>query len=276
MKEKQNFEIEGMQIDLLEVSLVFLKKWWLILIVAILGTIAGTSYTKMTVTPTYSSSALLYILPNTTSVTSVSDLQFGTVITNDFIVIATSKPVVDKAIDIINEKHGDVFKKGQGFTRGDILGMISITNMEDTRILKIQATSTNAEYACWVANAMAEATAERMQEITKKDPPTTVEKAEVSTYPSDIGSSRNGMIGFIAGAALVCGVLLVLYLLNDNIRTEEDVEKYLGEVALVSIPYVKGKGNKSVELSKQKRAKSAKKSTEASKQKGVKRGNKEQ
>ena len=248
MNEKQNLEIEGMQIDLLEVALVFLKKWWLILIVAILGTVAGVGYTEMTVTPTYQSQALLYILPNTTSVTSVADLQFGTVITNDFTVIATSKPVVDKAIEIIEEEY-DV-----KFTRGDIQGMISITNLEDTRILQIQATSSNAEYACWVANAMAEATAERMQEITKKDPPTTVEKAEISTYPNDVGTSRNAMLGFIAGAALVCGTLLVLYLLNDNIRTEEDVEKYLGEVALVSIPYVKGKGSKGEELTKQKGA----------------------
>lgn len=249
MNEKQNLEIEGMQIDLLEVALVFLKKWWLILIVAVLGLVTGVGYTKMSVVPTYQSQALLYILPNTTSVTSVSDLQFGTVITNDFTIIATSKPVVDKAIDIVAEEH-DV-----KFSRGDVLGMISITNLEETRILEIKATSSNPKYACWVANAMAEATAERMQEITKKDPPTTVEKAEVASRPNDIGTSRNGMLGFIVGAALVCGVLLVLYLLNDNIRTEEDVEKYLGEVALVSIPYVKGKGNKGEELSKQKGAK---------------------
>ena len=245
-KQQQNLEIEGMQIDLLEVALVFLKKWWLILIVAVIGAVAAIGYTEFTVTPTYQSKALLYILPNTTSVTSVSDLQFGTVITNDFTVIATSKPVVDKAIEIIEED------KDVRFTRGDILGMISITNLEDTRILQIQATSTNPEYACWVANAMAEATAERMQEITKKDPPTTVEKAEISSSPNDIGTSRNAVLGFAAGAALVCGILLVLYLLNDNIRTEEDVEKYLGEVALVSIPYVKGKGNKGEELTKQK------------------------
>ena len=162
---------------------------------------------------------------------------------------------VDKAIEIIEEEH-DV-----KFSRGDSQAMISITNLEDTRILNIQATSANAEYACWVANAMAEATAERMQEITKKDPPTTVEKAEVSTHASNAGTSKYGLIGFVGGAALVCGVLLVLYLLNDNIRTEEDVEKYLGEVALVSIPYVKGKNNKGDELLKQK---------------GAKRGNKKQ
>lgn len=248
-ENQQNMEIEGMQIDLLEVAMVFLRKWWLILIVGLIGAIMGGVYTKMNVVPTYQSQAMLYILPNTTSVTSVADLQFGTVITNDFTVIATSKPVVDKARASIKEEHN------VSFSRGDILGMVSITNLEDTRILKIQTTSTNADYAHWVANAMAEATADRMQEITMKDKPSMVEEAEKATYASDIGVKRKAILGFILGAALVCGVLLVLYLLNDNIRTEEDVEKYLGEVALVSIPYVKGKGNKGEEIQKQKGAK---------------------
>ena len=232
---RQNADTGEMQIDLLDIAYVFFKRWWLILTVAIIGTILGIGYTKMVVTPTYSSSSLIYVLPNTTSVTSVADLQFGTVITNDFTIIATSKPVIDKAIEIIEDEHN------VKFARDDIRAMISITNLEDTRILDIQATSANAEYACWVANAMAEATAERMQEITKKDPPTTVEKAEVADEPNNIDYSRNAVIGFVVGAALVCGVLLVLYLSNDSIRTEEDVEKYLGEVTLVSIPYIKEK-----------------------------------
>ena len=42
----------------------------------------------------------------------------------------------------------------------------------------------------------------------------------------------------------ICGIILVQYLLNDNIKTAEDVEKYLGESTLVLIPYVKNKGSK--------------------------------
>ena len=62
---------------------------------------------------------------------------------------------------------------------------------------------------------------------------------------------KNAILGFLIGAVLACGVFVVQYLLNDNIKTEEDVVKYLGESTLVSIPFVKGKDDKAEELSKQ-------------------------
>lgn len=238
MNNKQYLENEEMEIDLIELMHVLLHRWWAILAVALAGLAIAACYTRFAVTPMYESTAMLYVLPNTTSVTSVSDLQIGMAITGDFEVIATSKPVIDKAIQTIKNEEG---KK---FTRSKIQGMITVENMEDTRILVIKAKSANPEHACWVANAMAEATAERMAEITKKDPPTTVEMAEVSKSPVSPSMTKNAALGFIIGAALVCGILVVQFLLNDNIKMEEDVEKYLGEVTLVSIPYIKDKAEK--------------------------------
>ncbi len=244
MNENQQTNVQ--EIDLIEVAHVMLRKWWLILVTAVLGAALAILYTNYRITPMYQSQSMLYVLPNTTSVTSVTDLQIGTAITNDFVIIATSKPTVDKAIDSI------YLQEGIKMTRGQVQGMLSVVNEEDTRILKIRATSSNPEYACLVANAMAEATAERMAEITKKDPPTTVEKAEVSQSPISPNVQKNAMLGFLIGAFLVCGILLVQYLLNDNIKTEEDVTKYLNEATLVSIPYIKNRESKSDELKRQK------------------------
>lgn len=254
MNERQILEHEEMEIDLIELLHVLLRKWWLILIVALVGFAAAVGYTKFAVTPMYQSQAMLYVLPNTTSVTSVTDLQIGMAITGDFEVIATSKPVIDKAIQTIQVEEGIKFK------RSDIQGMVTVENMEDTRILVIKATSADSKKACMVANAMAEATAVRMAEITKKDPPTTVEMAEVSKTPISPSMTKNAALGFLLGAVLVCGVLVVQFLLNDNIKTEEDIEKYLGESTLVSIPLIKAKADS--------------KKDELSKQKGEKRGNK--
>lgn len=245
MNERRYLENEEMEIDLIELMQVLLYKWWLILIVALAGFAMAVGYTKFAVTPLYESKAMLYVLPNTTSVTSVADLQIGSAITGDFEVIATSKPVIDKAIQAIKKDEG---KK---FTRSQIQGMISVENKEDTRILVLKATSADPEDACMVANAMSEATAERMAEITKKDPPTTVEMAEVSKNPVSPSMTKNAILGFLFGAVLVCGILVVRFLLNDNIKTEEDVEKYLGESTLVSIPYIKGKVEKKVEKKQQ-------------------------
>ena len=247
MNERQIIEHEEMEIDLIELLHVLLRKWWLILIVALVGFAASVGYTKFMVTPMYQSQAMLYVLPNTTSVTSVTDLQIGMAITGDFEVIATSKPVIDKAIQTIQVEEGLKLK------RSDIQGMVTVENMEDTRILVIKATSADPKKACMVANAMAEATAVRMAEITKKDPPTTVEMAEVAKTPISPSMTKNAVLGFLLGAVLVCGVLVVQFLLNDNIKTEEDVEKYLGESTLVSIPLIRAKvDNKKDELNKQK------------------------
>lgn len=238
MNERQYLENEEMEIDLVELVMVLLHKWWLILIVALAGFAISVGYTKFAVTPMYESTAMLYVLPNTTSVTSVADLQIGSAITGDFEVIATSKPVIDKAIQSIQKDEG---KK---FTRSKIQDMISVENKEDTRILILKAKSADPKDACMVANAMSEATAERMAEITKKDPPTTVEMAEVSKSPVSPSLTKNAILGFLLGAVLVCGILVVRFLLNDNIKTEEDVEKYLGVTTLVSIPYIKSKADK--------------------------------
>lgn len=249
MEQNQNYtqtDAKVTEIDLIEVARVFLRKWWLIAIAAVIGALLAGVYTKFFVTPMYQSQSMLYILPNTTSVTSVADLQIGSAITGDFVIIAKSKPTVDSAIKSI------ALEEGIQLTRGEVLRMITVENEEDTRILRIKATSANPKYASVVANAMAEATAERMAVITKKDPPTTVEQAEPALAPISPSLSKNVVIGFVIGAFLVCAVLLIQYLMNDHIKTEEDIEKYLGEVTLVSIPFIKNRGNKVEELKAQK------------------------
>ncbi len=253
MNENQIYETDDIEIDLLDLAQVLLKKWIFIAAAALAGVGVAVILTLFVITPKYQSKAMLYVLPNTTSVTSVADLQIGTAITGDFEVIATSKPVIDKAIKIIKEEEGIKF------TRSDIQGMLTVSSIEDTRILVIETVSENAKHACLAANALAEATAERMAEITKKDPPTTVEMAEVSKAPISPSMTKNVILGFLIGAVLVCAVFVIQYLLNDNIKTEEDVAKYLGEATLVSIPLIKNKEDKAEELSMQKGGKRGKK-----------------
>lgn len=238
MNNNQLLENDEMEIDLAELLRVYLQKWWMIAMAALLGFALAAGITKFAITPKYQSQAMLYILTKTTSVTSMVDLQIGAAITGDFEIIATSKPVIDKAISSIKQSEKITF------TRKEIQDMLTVTNQDDTRILQIRAVHENPEYACMVANAIAEATAERMAEIMKSDPPTTVEKAEVESEPISPSLLKNSLIGFMLGAILVCAVLTVHYMMNDNIKTDEDVERYLGEVTLAMIPLVKKKENK--------------------------------
>lgn len=251
MNENLNNETE-LEIDIVELFHVLLKKWWLIAIGAFLGMIAMAVITVFFITPKYQSQAMLYILNKTTSITSVADFQIGSALTADFEIIAKSKPVIDAAVESIRQNEG------KEFTRGQVLQMLSVTNEEDTRILIISATSDNPENACIVANAVAEQTAKQMANIMKSDPPTTVEKAEVATAPVSPSLVKNAILGFMIAAVLVCAVLVIGFILNDNIKTEEQVTKYLEVPTLAVIPFIKDKNYKKEELKRQKEASNAK------------------
>ena len=168
MNKEYDDEVE---IDLGALLQTLLRKWWLIAICAIIGAGLALGGTVLFITPKYESQAMLYILNKTTSVTSLADIQIGSALTADFEVIATSKPVIDGAIESLKKEEGKTF------TRKEIANMLSVTNKDDTRILVITATSENPQDACIVANAVAENTGIKKGDILNTDPPTTVENA---------------------------------------------------------------------------------------------------
>ncbi len=226
---------EESEIDLLELIRAILYRWWLVVITSAVGAVIGLAVTVFFITPKYSSQYMLYILSKSTSVTSLADIQIGSALTSDFAVIATSKPVLDTAIDNLKKNYG------KEFTREQITSMLKVSNKDNTRILVIVATSANPEDASAVANAIGEATALQMADIMKTDPPTTVEKAEVSLNPISPNLRKNGILGFMAGFVLICMILTIQFLTNDTICNEADVERYLNAPVLVTIPIVKGK-----------------------------------
>lgn len=254
MNENQMIDNDEIEIDLSELFHVLLAKWKVICLVALVGLFVAVGITQFLIIPKYQSQAMLYIIANTsTESTTYTDLQIGSTLTGDIEVIATSKAVIDASIETIEKKH-DV-----EFTNDEIEGMLTVAAESDTRILTIKAVSDDPEYACWVADAVAEATAERAAEIMKSEPPSMLAEAEVEDEPISPSMKKNAVIGFMLGAIVVCAYLVIKTLMNDNIKTEEDVEKYLGEATLVVIPYVKNKGNKREELRRQSGGSGAKK-----------------
>lgn len=87
---------------------------------------------------------------------------------------------------------------------------------------------------------MADATAERIAEVMVTDKPSTVEDAVVPQYPVSPSLKKNTLLAGLAGAVLVMAIIMINYLMDDRIKTEEDVMKYLELNTLASIPLNKG------------------------------------
>lgn len=220
------------EINVFELGYMLLQKWWMILISALIGGVVMWAVTSFLITPMYESSATLYILNKTTSLTSIADIQIGNALSSDFQVIATSKPVLDGAIEQIKDENG------MKFTRTQILSGLSVSTIEDTRLLVIKVKHEDPVVACVIANAVAETTATRMAEVTKSEPPTMAEWAEVSKRPVSPSMIKNVAVGVLGAALLMMAFLAIIFISDDNIKTEEDVERYLEAPTLANISYI--------------------------------------
>lgn len=207
------------EIDLLELLEALKKKLVFLIVGLLIGAVIAGTWTKLRVTPQYQASSMIYILTKTTSVTSLADLQIGSQLTIDFETLATSRPVIDRVREDLDLEE---------ISYEQFVGLLTITNPENTRILKITATYPEPETAKEIANAMANRTADRVAEIMMTDRPTIAEEAVTPIAPSSPNVKKNIMLGGLAGLLLVAAFVIVRHLMDDTIKTAEDVEKYLG------------------------------------------------
>lgn len=221
-------------IDLLELTKVVLRRIWIILICLVIGFTGGYAYTHLAIPSTYSASSMIYVYTKTTSVTSLADLQIGTVLTVDFQIIAQTREVVDavKADLAIEDSYEDICKK------------IKVDNPDGSRILKITATDTDPQKAANLANSMANQLRIRIADVMDTDPPSIVSRAVVQNRPVGPSATRNGLICGMALAAFAVAVIVIRYLLDDTIKSEADVEKYLGKNVIATMPLVPGLSKK--------------------------------
>ena len=225
-KELQNDEME---IDLLELFYVLMNKLWTIILCGVVGAVVAFSGTKLLITPQYTASSMIYILSETTSITSLADIQLGASLAEDFIVIGKSRPVIERVIRQLDLETN----------YEELASTISIVNKTDTHILTISVTNPDPELAADISNTLAENIKEQIADIMGTEEPNTVEEAVVPTKPSSPSTMKNTLIGGALGVLLVSAVIILLHLLDDTIKNEEDVKKYLGLNTLAAIPLEK-------------------------------------
>ncbi|MGJ7011616.1 Wzz/FepE/Etk N-terminal domain-containing protein, partial [Ohessyouella blattaphilus] len=89
---------DEVEIDLLEIARVLLNKIWMIILCVIVGVTLAFGVTKFVITPQYTATSMIYILSNTTSISSAVDLQLSKQLTIDFEILAKSRPVIERVI----------------------------------------------------------------------------------------------------------------------------------------------------------------------------------
>ena len=228
--EKNLRDNDEMEIDLLQLFYALKKKIWFILAAMIIGGGLAGAYSKFLITPQYSSTSMMYILSKETTLTSLADLQIGSQLTEDYKVIVNSRPVLGEVIDSL----------ALDMSYEQLLAKVSIGNPTDTRILTVTVTDPDPYRAKAIVDCVAETASDYIGEIMEMIPPKIIENGTVATRKTSPSNGKNAVLGALAGMVLVCGVIVIQVIMNDTVRTEEDVERYLGLSVLASVPLREG------------------------------------
>lgn len=230
--QKRNDEIE---IDLLEVFHILISRIWLILSAGVFLALVCFAISKFILTPTYKSTTKIYILNKSESQTvTYSDVQMGTQLTKDYAELISSRYVLEEVIQILSlEEDYD-----------ELRSMVSVNSPADTRIVSITVENVDPVQAMNIANCIREAASSHIQNVMDIEAVNVVETANMPMEKASPSVAMWTLAGGAIGVLLLCVVILIQYLLDDTIKSSEDVEKYLGLSTLALIPVMEEENNK--------------------------------
>lgn len=230
-----NVKRENRELDLFEIFQMLLRHWWIIILSVLISGILTYTYSKVAITPQYTSITKIYISNVLTD--SQSNPTPPTEILKDYEELVKSRAVLEKIINKynLNDNYASLSNR------------VNAKNSEETQIITISVTDSNPKLAQQLADSIRNESIKHAVKVMKVISVGVVDKADYpksQSYPNTMRWLEYGMlVGFILSVVL----LFVRYILDDTIKTSEDVEKYLGLSTLAEIPKINNIENKKKE-----------------------------
>ena len=218
-------------IDLAELFGVLWHWIWLILLVALLLGGAAFAFSKFVIPEEFQSTTKIYVLDKESGSggqSTYTDLQVGSQLTKDYAELITSRTVIEK---VIADNHLESV-----YDYKEFLKKVEVNTPTDTRIVSITVTDTNPALAQALADDIRVEASDLIVNTMQINAVNTYEAANLPTEKSAPSCSKWALLGALLGALLVGGIVTLQYILDDTIKSSEDIEQYLGLSTLALIP----------------------------------------
>ena len=234
MNENEKLNVEQMdhdagmeiEVDVVELCLRLAEKWKHIVAGALVGTLIMLVYSFVLASPVYEATSKLYVLSSSDSAINLSDLQIGSYLTSDYAEVFKTWEVHE----IVRQNLG------LDYTRKELTEMLDISNPGDTRVLYITVRNKDPQEATILANEYASVAKQYISATMHTDEPSEFSEALVPEVPVSPRKALNVAIGFVMGMAAVAMFYVVWFLLDDKIKTADDIRRYTGLPTLAVVP----------------------------------------
>lgn len=203
------------EIDLKELFNYFISKIFIIILITITVLTIGFSYDAFFKTPMYNSYTTV-LLKGEDTITS-SDITLNKNLVNTYSEIIKSRKVIRKVIENLKLDYGvEELQKN-----------ISVSNINDTEIIKISVSDTDNYIAKNIANEAANVFTAEIINYFNIQNIGIIDYAEVSELPYNINILKSIIIYLFMGLILGVSIVFVMFYFDNTVKTSEEIENKL-------------------------------------------------
>ncbi|MBB6693255.1 lipopolysaccharide biosynthesis protein [Cohnella xylanilytica] len=226
------------ELELRDYFLIIKKRVWLIVGFVMLVTIVSGVYSKFFKEPIYEASTKIIVNRSAEVNNGVQQLNSEEVNTN-IRMINTYKEIIKTPaiLDKVVEQHPEF-----GQTAEQLMEKVAVSSVNDTQVMTVVVRDDSYKLAAEIANAVSETFKQEIPGLFNVQNVSILNKAKIDNInepkPVSPNAKLNVLIAFIVSLVIAIGITFLIEYLDDTIKTEQDVERYLELPTLAMISKV--------------------------------------
>lgn len=239
-------------IDLLKLATYLLKRIWLPILCAAIG--FGFMYWRSSkALDTYTASGTMFVTnsnPNLVNYgyTNTSDISSAVQLVNIYSEVVKSETVMQRVleyrIETVEEDAAEqdllLSQKYPSLTTDYVRSVISMSSVNKTPMVQVNCTTSSPELAADICNAVLQVAPSAIKDVVGAGDAKPQDFATVPMYANTRSDMKNGFTGALAGAALACVLLLLLFLLDRRVENADELRGNYTPPVLASVRRSKG------------------------------------
>jgi capsular polysaccharide biosynthesis protein len=219
-------------VDLSHIVKVVWRNVWVVAVVSILVAAMGFSLAAFLISPTYSSSIMLYVNNSSFNVGDLgfsitsSELTAAQSLAKTYTVLLKNRTTLERVID----------ETGVNYTWEDVYDMIDSTPVNETEVIQVTVTCEDPYEAELLANGIAVVLPQRIAEVIEGASMEVVDSAIVDTEKVAPSITMYTVVGFIVGMLLAVAVLIISALMDNTVHDEDYVIQTYNYPILAKVP----------------------------------------
>ena len=218
------------ELNLTELLRYYIKKLPMIILITALVLLVGYIYVEEIQIPMYHGTTTIILVQQKEEAQSVNvtqnELTLNEKLVSTYSQIMKSRRVVEQVISSLNLDT----------TYNKLKNRVSVTSVSETPIISVTVSDENREKAVKIANELANVFEKEITKIYKLENISVIDEAIVERVPYNVNFTKQMLIYTVAGIALSCGIVFVMYYFDNTIKNKKEIETKLNIAVLGEIP----------------------------------------